>query len=60
MRLQLVGWNHARFPVKVKLGYFLDHAEAVATPMVAAVDGLLAVQLSVGLPVLTGRAAARE
>ncbi len=41
-------------------GLLLGHAEAVATPLMAAVDGLLAVQLGVGLPVLTGRAAARE
>ena len=34
---------------QVRLGAFLDHAEAAAAPMIAAVDGRLAVELSVGL-----------
>jgi hypothetical protein len=47
---QLASWDRAGSPGQVKLGHFLDHAEAVAAPMMAAVDGLLAVELTVGLP----------
>jgi hypothetical protein len=46
---QLASWDFAGSPGQVRLGDFLDHAEAAAAPMIAAVDGLLAVELSVGL-----------
>ena len=47
---QLASWDIAGSPGQVRLGDFLDHAEAAAAPMMAAVDGLLAVELTVGLP----------
>jgi hypothetical protein len=47
---QLASWDIAGSPGQVRLGDFLDHAEATAAPMMAAVDGLLAVELTVGLP----------
>ena len=47
---QLASWDNAGSPGQVRLGDFLDHAEAAAAPMMAAVDGLLAVELMVGLP----------
>ena len=46
---QLASWDIAGSPGRVKLGEFLDHAEAEAPPILAAVDGLLAVELNVGL-----------
>jgi hypothetical protein len=46
---RLASWDVAGSPGQVRLGDFLDHAEAVAVPMIAAVDGLLAVELTVGL-----------
>ena len=46
---RLASWDVAGSPGQVRLGDFLDHAEAVAAPMIAAVDGLLAVELTVGL-----------
>lgn len=46
---RLASWDVAGSPGQVRLGNFLDHAEAVAAPMIAAVDGLLAVELIVGL-----------
>ena len=46
---QLASWDFAGSPGQVRLGDFLDQAEAAAAPMIAAVDGLLAVELSVGL-----------
>jgi hypothetical protein len=46
---QLASWDFAGSPGQVRLGDFLDHAEAAAAPMIAAVDGRLAVELSVGL-----------
>lgn len=45
---QLASWDIAGSPGQVRLGEFLDHAEAAAAPMIAAVDGLLAVELTVG------------
>jgi hypothetical protein len=47
---QLASWDIAGSPGQVRLGDFLDHAEAAAAPMMAAVDGPLAVELTVGLP----------
>ena len=47
---QLASWDIAASPGQVRLGDFLDHAETAAAPMMAAVDGLLAVELTVGLP----------
>src|SRR5580704_7961375 len=46
---QLASWDIAGSPGQVRLGEFLDHAEAKAASMLAAVDGLLAVELNVGL-----------
>ena len=46
---RLASWDVAGSPGQVRLGDFLGHAEAVAAPMIAAVDGLLAVELTVGL-----------
>jgi len=46
---QLASWDIAGSPGQVKLSHFLDHAEAAAAPMIAAADGLLAVELTVGL-----------
>ncbi|HEY4851680.1 MAG TPA: hypothetical protein VII22_12840 [Streptosporangiaceae bacterium] len=45
----MASWDVAGSPGQVTLGEFLDHAEAVAAPMIAAIDGLLAVELTVGL-----------
>lgn len=47
---QLASWDRAGSTGQVKLGHFLDHAEAVAAPMMAAADGPLAVELTVGFP----------
>jgi hypothetical protein len=47
---RLASWDRAGSPGQVRLGRFLDHAEAVAAPVMAAVDGLLAVELTVGFP----------
>ena len=47
---QLASWDIAGSPGQVRLGDFLDHAEVAAAPMMATVDGLLAVELTVGLP----------
>jgi len=47
---QLASWDIARSPGQLRLGDFLDHAEAAAAPLMAAVDGLLAVELTIGLP----------
>jgi hypothetical protein len=47
---QLASWDRAGSTGQVKLGHFLNHAEAMAAPMMAAVDGPLAVELTVGLP----------
>ena len=47
---QLASWDIAGSPGQVSLGDFLDHAEAAAAPTMAALDGLLAVELTVGLP----------
>lgn len=46
---RLASWDVAGSPGQVRLGEFLDHAEAVAAPMIAAIEGLLAVELTVGL-----------
>jgi hypothetical protein len=46
---QLASWDFAGSPGQVRLGDFLDHAEAAAAPTIAAIDGLLAVELTVGL-----------
>jgi hypothetical protein len=46
---QLASWDITGSPGQVKLDGFLNHAEAVTAPMMAAVDGLLAVELTVGL-----------
>ena len=46
---RLASWDAAGSPGQVRLGEFLDHAEAAAVPMIAAVDGLLAVELTVGV-----------
>jgi hypothetical protein len=46
---QLASWDIAGSPGQVKLGEFLKHAETQAAPILAAVDGLLAVELNVGL-----------
>jgi hypothetical protein len=46
---QLASWDIAGSPGQVRLGEFLDHAEAAAAAMIAAVEGLLAVELNVGL-----------
>jgi hypothetical protein len=47
---QLASWDTAGSPGQLKSGDFLDHAAATAAPMMAPVDGLLAVELTVGLP----------
>jgi hypothetical protein len=46
---RLASWDVAGSPGQVRLGNFLDHAEAVPAPIIAAIDGLLAVELIVGL-----------
>ena len=46
---QLASLDRGGSPGQVRLGRFLDHAEAVAAPTLAALDGLLAVELTVGL-----------
>ena len=46
---QLASWDIAGSPGQVRLGEFLDHAEAVTAPVLAAVDGLLTVELNVGI-----------
>jgi hypothetical protein len=46
---QLASWDHLGSPGQVKLSHFLAHAEAVAGAARPAVDGLLAVELTVGL-----------
>jgi hypothetical protein len=50
MEPQLASWDRAGSPGQVRLGRFLSHAEATAAPMMAAVDGSLSVELTVGLP----------
>jgi len=47
---QLASWDRAGSPGQVRLGNFLSHAADMAAPMVEAVDGLLSVELIVGLP----------
>jgi hypothetical protein len=47
---RLASWDIAGSPGQLRLGDFLDHAMAAAAPMMAAVDSLLAVELTVGLP----------
>ena len=47
---QLASWDIAGSPGQLRLGDFLDYAEAAAAPLMAAVDGLLAVELTIGLP----------
>ena len=47
---QLASWDIAGSPGQLRLGDFLDHAEAAAAPLMGAVDGLLAVELTIGLP----------
>ena len=46
---QLASWDIAGSPGQVRLGEFLDHAQATAAPILAAVDGPLAVELNVVL-----------
>jgi len=46
---QLTSWDSAGSPGQVKLGEFLDYAQAAAAPILAAIDGPLAVELNVGL-----------
>jgi hypothetical protein len=46
---QLTSWDCAGSLGQVKLGEFLDYAQAAAAPILAAVDGPLAVELNVGL-----------
>jgi hypothetical protein len=46
---QLAGWDRGGSPSQVRLGQFLDHAEALATPVLATGDGPFAVELTVGL-----------
>jgi hypothetical protein len=46
---QLASWDITGSPGQVKLDGFLNCAEAVAAPMMTEVDGLLAVELTVGL-----------
>jgi hypothetical protein len=48
---QLASWDRGGSPSQVRLGQFLDHAEAVATPAMAMEDGPFAVELTVGLSV---------
>ena len=57
---QLASWEIAGSPGQVRLGEFLDHVQAAAAPIPAAVDGQLAVEPNVELrdePPLTGRGA---
>jgi hypothetical protein len=46
---QLASWDRGGSPGQVRLGLFLDHAEALAAPALAAEDGPFAVELTVGL-----------
>lgn len=46
---QLASWDIAGSPGQIKLGEFPNHAETQAAPILAAVDGSLAVELNVGL-----------
>lgn len=46
---QLASWDVAGSPGQVRLSDFLDHAAVAAAPMMVAVEGLLAVELTVGL-----------
>ncbi len=48
MEPRLASWDSAGSPGQVRLGEFLDHAETVAAPVIAATGGLLAVELTVG------------
>ena len=57
VKFAIISWDIAGSLGQVRLGEFLDHAQAAAAPTLAAVDGLLAVELNVGLrdePPLTG------
>ena len=46
---QLASWDRAGSPGQIRLGRFLDHAEALAAPAMAKGDGPFAVELTVGL-----------
>lgn len=46
---QLASWDRGGSPSQVRLGRFLDHAEALAAPVMATGDGPFAVELTVGL-----------
>lgn len=50
MEPQLASWDAAGQPSQIRLARFLDHLESVASPLVSAVEGRLAVELVVGLP----------
>ena len=46
---QLASWDRSGSPGQVRLSQFLDYAEALAAPAMAAGDGPFAVELTVGL-----------
>jgi hypothetical protein len=50
---QLESWDAKGSPSQVRLAAFLDHAEQTVAARIAAVDGPLAISLSVGLPEAT-------
>jgi hypothetical protein len=47
---ELASWDSAGQPSQTRLAHFLDHVQSVASPLVAGVEGVLAVELVVGLP----------
>jgi hypothetical protein len=47
---QLASWDRAGHPSQVKLARFLAHVDAIAGPVLARVNGRIAVELIVGLP----------
>jgi hypothetical protein len=47
---ELASWDKAGTPGQVRLAGFLAHVDALAGPMMAAISGRVAVELTVGLP----------
>lgn len=50
---QLASWNRAGHPSQLRLASFLAQVDAAAAPLIATVDGRLAVELIVGRPAST-------
>src|SRR6266702_1175467 len=47
---RLASWDRAGSPGQIRLSTFLSHIEAEAEPLIAAINGRLSVELTVGLP----------